>query len=185
MPTMMTMIFCNYIQQANSPSGLSQDLKQKGMTRLRITEPWSPSLVTQYPQHLVSSIIIIFIHTIIRPMGSGKITVEFFSALMLFSVWKISNFLLTIGNVAFFLKIWKDKKKIICMLGNKKINFWWNQVPLVKEVEKRTLAQEHYSTTSKTGRVEVLPPVQWGQRVIEEIETDSQDEVENLAGNSR
>ena len=39
MPTMMTMIFCNYIQQANSPSGLSQDLKQKGMTRLRITEP--------------------------------------------------------------------------------------------------------------------------------------------------
>ena len=71
---MMTMIFCNYIQQANSPSGLSQDLKQKGMTRLRITEPWSPSLVTQYPQHLVSSIIIIFIHTIIRPIGSGKIT---------------------------------------------------------------------------------------------------------------
>ena len=90
MPTMMTMIFCNYIQQANSPSGLSQDLKQKGMTRLRITEPWSPSLVTQYPQHLVSSIIIIFIGTIIRPIGSGKITVEFFSALMLFSVWKIS-----------------------------------------------------------------------------------------------
>ena len=39
MPTMMAMIFCNYIQQANSPSGLSQDLKQKGMTRLRITEP--------------------------------------------------------------------------------------------------------------------------------------------------
>ena len=39
MPTMMTMIFCNYIQQANSPSGLSQDLKQKGMTRLKITEP--------------------------------------------------------------------------------------------------------------------------------------------------
>ena len=39
MPTMMAMIFCNYIQQANSPSGLSQDLKQKGMTRLKITEP--------------------------------------------------------------------------------------------------------------------------------------------------
>ena len=39
MPTMMTMTFCNYIQPASFPSGLSQDLKQKGMTRLRITEP--------------------------------------------------------------------------------------------------------------------------------------------------
>ena len=50
------------------------------------------------------------------------------------------------------------QKFLKCMLGIVFI-FWWNQVPLVKEVEKRTLAQEHYSTTSKTGRVEVLPPV--------------------------